>query len=101
MTPAGYEHGELMVTISSVIRSHVRSRGLGRVLGGDPGVILGRDPDRLRAPNVCFVSAGRLPEGRAPKGFSDVVPDFVVEIVSPGDSATEVHNKIVEWLTAG
>src|SRR5712691_8143420 len=80
MAPANYDHGDVMHNIDNLLTPHVRAHRLGRILVGDPGVILGRDPDRVRAPAVAFFVRGRLPRGRLPATFGDVVPDLVVEI---------------------
>jgi Uma2 family endonuclease len=34
-------------------------------------------------------------------GFPELAPDFVVEVVSPGDRAGEIQQKAEEWLRAG
>ncbi|MHB8574000.1 MAG: Uma2 family endonuclease [Dehalococcoidia bacterium] len=101
MAPANYGHGEVMHNIDYLLTAHVRPRRLGRILVGDPGVILGHDPDRVRAPDVAFFARGRFPDGRLPATFSDVVPDLVVEIISPGDRAAAMQQKTEEWLRAG
>lgn len=49
-----------------VLYGYVAERKLGRILSGDPGFILRRNPDRVRAPDVCFYDRGRLPDGRLP-----------------------------------
>lgn len=36
-----------------------------------------------------------------PRSFRAVLPDLVVAIVSPGDSAAEVEQKVQEWLAGG
>src|SRR5207253_529773 len=77
------------------------SNKLGLFLVGDPGVVLGRDPDRVRAPDACFIAAERALEARRPTGFLQSIPDFVVEVVSPGDTAAEIQEKVEEWLRAG
>lgn len=101
VTPPGWEHGERTLGVGSLIRSFVRGRGLGRVSVGDPGIVLRRGPDVVRAPDVAFISAERLPLDRPITGYSDIVPDFVVEVVSPGDRAGEVEQKVAQWLEAG
>ena len=60
-----------------------------------------RNPDRVRAPDLCFYAAGRFTEGRPPATYIELIPDFVVEVVSPSDRAADVQQKIEEWLTAG
>ena len=67
----------------------------------DPGVIVRRNPDAVRAPDVAFIRADRVPPNGMPKAFSEIVPDLIVEVVSPGDSAAEVQSKVREWIEAG
>ena len=55
----------------------------------------------LAAPDVAFVSKDRLPPGDVESGFLEMAPDLVVEVVSPGDSASYVHEKAAMWLMAG
>jgi len=101
MAPTGGEHNDVGGNIYWALSGFVRSRGLGRVLVGDTGVILRRHPDRVRAPDVCFIARERLPDGRVPEGYLEIVPDLIVEVISPGDRPAEVAAKIAEWLAAG
>lgn len=100
MCPAGFEATTIAGTIAWLVSSHARPLDLGYVLT-DPGVILRRNPDAVRAPDVAFIRAGRIPPEGMPKAFSDIVPDLIVEVVSPGDTAAEVQAKVREWLEAG
>src|SRR5262249_270424 len=44
----------------------------------------------------------RVPAAHArAEGHCTVVPDLVVEVVSPNDLADEVNAKLIEWLDAG
>lgn len=102
MAPAGGEHG------------YVGTRALRRVttfldqhpdLGGDiftceTGYRLSRDPDTVRAPDWAYVSAAQLPRARV-RGYPEMAPDLVVEVVSPNDTASEIQTKVDEWLQAG
>ncbi len=101
MAPAGLRHGEVTATIALLIGRHVRRNDLGSVFVADPGFFLQRDPDTVRAPDVAFIAKKRLsPEG-APAGFSDTIPDLVVEVVSPNDRAGQVQEKIEQWIEHG
>jgi Uma2 family endonuclease len=63
---------------------------------------LGEDPNRLRRPDVAFVSAQRYPLDRPLEGTAwRVVPNLVVEIVSPTDRFSDVQIKVKEYLAAG
>lgn len=54
-------------------------------------------------PDVAYVSYLRWPKGRLyPQGDPwPVVPDFVIEVVSPTDIAKAVQAKVKEYLDAG
>lgn len=97
----GGEHNSVMGNIYYGLRNYAQPRGLGRVLSGDTGIILRRAPDTVRGPDVCFISRERLPAGPLTAGYLDVVPDLVVEVVSPGDRAGKVDEKVQAWLRAG
>jgi Uma2 family endonuclease len=101
MAPAGWGHNALITEIATRLHEHCRRTGAGRVLSGDAGVLLRRNPDRVRAPDVCFIAGHRLPDGRLPRGYSEIVPDLIVEIVAPNDRAAAIQAKTQEWLTAG
>ena len=73
---------------------------LGEIYVGDVGFILRRNPDTVRAPDLAFIRKERLP-ALEEEGFSTVVPDLAVEILSPSDRWTEVEAKIAEYFTAG
>ena len=101
MAPAGLRHGEIAATIALLIGNHVRENDHGSVFVADPGFFLKRDPDTVRAPDVAFIVKNSLsPEG-APAGFSDTIPDLVVEVVSPSDRANQVQEKIEQWIGHG
>lgn len=69
-------------------------------VGAESGFITARDPDTIRAPDVSYVRAERIPED-VPEGFWELAPDLAVEVVSPGDTAVEVREKVREYLAAG
>ena len=100
MAPAGARHGRIANTISFIITAYTRQRDLGAVFAAETGFIIRRNPDTVRAPDVAFVSNERL-QGEVPAGYMGIVPDFVVEVVSPNDSASAVQAKVEDWMRAG
>lgn len=98
---AGLKHGEIAMTLGAILLAYVRPRRLGRVFGSDAGVLLERNPDTVREPDVAYVSAERLPLDIAISGYCPVVPDLVVEIVSPSDGAAAADDKAAMWLRYG
>jgi Uma2 family endonuclease len=87
------------------------ARALGRVtdekrlgeIGGTSGG-LQIFPDRPRKvvfPDVYFISRERLGGPLPETGWLKVAPEFVVEVISPGDNANDVDEKVEEYLQAG
>ena len=95
--PTGREHGELVVNVGFLLGTFVRPRRLGVLFGSDSGIWLERDPDTVREPDIGFISAARAPSGVRVKGYSEEVPDLVVEVVSPSDSAREANERALMW----
>src|SRR3712207_3978426 len=59
MPPACPEHGELAMSLASVLANHVRSHRLGKMYAAETGFVISRDPDTVRAPDAAFVTAER------------------------------------------
>jgi Uma2 family endonuclease len=55
---------------------------------------------RFRAPDVAFVAAPRS-ERIPSRGYAELAPDIVAEVLSPDDAAAEVLAKVADWLAAG
>ena len=101
MTPAGWRHGTVAGHLHVLLGAHVSQQNLGRVLGAEPGFLLARDPDTVRAPDIAFLHKDRF-EGEPPaEAFWPGAPDLAVEVVSPGDTTGEVDEKVRSWLDVG
>jgi Uma2 family endonuclease len=101
MAPSGFEHGAIIINLSSVLASFVRQNKLGIVLGAETGYTLERGPDTVRGADVSFVSAARIPAGPLTKKFWEGAPDLAVEVISPDDRARDIEEKVEEYLRAG
>ena len=99
--PAGFKHGWIVMRLGALLMNFISPRALGTLVGSDSGVWLERDPDTVREPDLAFTSAERLPINADVDGYSEVVPDLVVEIVSPSDRPGEVADKVAMWLGYG
>jgi Uma2 family endonuclease len=100
IAPAGGEHGRIGARLLIRIGVFVEVQRLGEVFTAETGFWLERNPDTVRAPDVAFVRADRMPDARVP-GFVPLAPDLVAEVVSPNDRAVEVAGKALSWLDAG
>jgi Uma2 family endonuclease len=58
-------------------------------------------PHHGRRPDVTFVWRDRLPDRKIPVGDLTIVPDLMVEVLSPGNTAYEVDDKLTEYLAVG
>jgi Uma2 family endonuclease len=60
------------------------------------------DDARVRRADTAYFAADRMTAALATtEGHCTVVPDLVVEVVSPHDTAGDVYVKVEEWLAAG
>ena len=97
--PPGWDHGDVLLALGGELRRFVMAHKLGRVSGGDPGHILARDPDTMVGPDIAFIRSDRLPADR--RGWLDLAPDLAVEVISPGDSFSDVMDKADRFLAVG
>jgi Uma2 family endonuclease len=98
--PAGFRHGVVVMELATIIASHVKTHSLGLVVAAETGFKLASNPDTVRAPDVAFIRADRVPRP-LPKGFPSFPPDLAVEVLSPDDRPADVLEKVSDWLRAG
>ena len=99
MPPPQARHGILCSRIDRRLGIYVEENNLGWTTSNDTGVILERDPDTVRGPDVAFWSIARQPE--LPAGYFEIPPDIAVEVLSPTDRRRDVREKIREYITLG
>lgn len=99
LTPAGEKHGTIEITLGGELRAFVRQRNLGRVIGGEVGIYIRRKPDTIRGADVAFVSFER--RAKPARGFLDVAPELVVEIMSPSDRWQDIRSKLDDYFSIG
>jgi Uma2 family endonuclease len=100
MPPTGHPHGTVETNVAAELRAFVKARNLGKVMSGEVGIITRRDPDTVRGADVAYISQARLAKAKA-KGYLDVPPELVVEVVSPSDRWTDINEKVDEYLARG
>ena len=100
MSPTGERHGFLASKLISLLYQCSQNTEAGWVVGGEVGIYIRRDPDRIRAADIAFWSKRRRPDGPS-TGFSEVAPDLIVEILSPTDRWPEINEKIADYFSVG
>jgi Uma2 family endonuclease len=91
-----YLAGELACHLGNYVHRH----DLGYLYGADALVEL--MPRLVRGPDVCFTSWEKRPERTVPgKPIADLIPDLVVEVLSPKNTRGEIARKLKEYFFAG
>ena len=84
--------------VYDAIKHHARQHDLGLVLGDNVGYVLRRDPDHVRVPDVSFIAWNRAPRESELDRFIEGAPTLAVEIVSPNDRASDIHDQVQDFL---
>ncbi len=105
MSPTGWEHGDITALLVTFVNVFVMENKLGRVTTGEAGFILYNNPDPdgkdiVRVPDVGFIAAAHVPK-KLSKKFIPFAPDLAIEVISPSESASEIHEKVAEYLQYG
>ncbi len=103
VTPVGLNHGRIAGRVYKRLDAHVVHTRTPGCVYLEAGFVLGlrRDPERLRGPDVSFVSQAKLDQaGGEPKGFFHGAPDLAVEIES-AERPTALQQRIQDYLDAG
>lgn len=101
MTSRGGVHGKVCSNVSYELEGWARKSGEYEVVGNDPGVQTGSDPDSVRGPELLVIKTERLPGGRIPVGHFTVPPEVAIEVMSPSDRWSKVVSKAGDFLEAG
>jgi Uma2 family endonuclease len=98
MSPSFLPEARVVRTILLLLGSFVIQRRLGEVFGPDLGYEL--TPHRVRAPDISFVNAEKLAAYGNPQEFAMLVPDLVVEVISPEVKYGYLQRKIRDYFEA-
>lgn len=105
VTLVSFMHGCIAAELAIRIGTHVRAQGVDGQVCVEGGYVLRlpQDPERLRGPDVSYVSGANLrASGGAPAhGFARFVPDLVVEVDSPGRHPRVERERIRNYIDAG
>ena len=93
-------HGVVCMNTGSQLHAYTRTRRMGYVTCNDSGVILERDPDTVRGPDVALYEDAQKWSELHPK-YGEVPPRLAVEVLSPNDKQGQVMKKIEDYLNNG
>jgi len=101
MSPTGFLHGSSESNHAEKLIAFVKKHQLGKVVVGEVGIYIRRNPDTVRAADVAYISKARYAQQDKAKGYLTVAPELVVEILSPDDRWSEVTQKMREYFSIG
>jgi Uma2 family endonuclease len=95
----GAKCGKVAVRVCQLLQNHADAHEGGTAFSSDCGYqIFPYLPKLVRYPDVSFVCKGRLPGDEPPDGHMKIVPDLVVEIVSPNDLAEDIETRVMDYF---
>jgi Uma2 family endonuclease len=100
LPPPSKRHGAVCGNVNYVLGAYVRHQRKGYVTCNDSGVILERDPDTVRGPDVALYENATKFEDIHPQ-YGEVPPRLAVEVLSPNDRVGRVMRKITDYLRSG
>lgn len=95
--PMGCWEGLIAINLATILATHVNKHDLGAVFGADSTMRM--KSGRVRLPDVAFVSKARLP--KTPDPIPSLGPDLAVEVLSEGNTASEMEQKLQEYFQSG
>jgi Uma2 family endonuclease len=100
LPPPRKPHGFVCSNVARLVGNYTFERGEFYGTSNDSGVILERDPDTVRGPDVALYNDARTFDELHPK-YGEVPPLLAVEVLSPDDKTMKVLQKITDYLRAG
>ncbi len=102
MPPPSFMHMVVTGNIGWLMATFNRQNNLGFVDGPEAAAYIERGPDTVRAADYALIARDRIPDPPPRRGYVfGLIPDLVVEVVSPGNSVAEAQRRARMWLDAG
>lgn len=94
--PTARGHGGVVANLMYALKQWAEPETKGYV-STEEGVIIGRSPDRVRGPDVLYLSAEKAKAHQnTDDSFWEVQPNLVAEVISNNETADEVQLKLRE-----
>src|SRR5439155_2699643 len=96
----GEKHAFVCCNVGAILGNYTFQRRKGYACSNNTGVMLERDPDTVRGPDVVLYDQVRRYDELNP-GYSDRPPTLAVEVLSPNDKWGKVTRRITQFLSRG
>lgn len=100
MPPAGKFHGFVCGNVARILGNYAAEHGRGYVCANDAGLIVERDPDTVRGPDVTFYEDSQTADDME-RQFAAEPPVLAVEVLSPNDRVNRPVLRISQMLALG
>lgn len=94
-------HGVICSRLNFKLSGFVEEHDFGETFGAETGFLVESNPDSVLGPDVAFVSHGRLAAAENFEKYFPFAPDLAVEVLSPGNTAREINEKVAMYFAAG
>jgi len=100
MSRPGKRHGLICANVVRILGNYVVQRKKGYVCSNDTGVVVEREPDTVRGPDVLlFEDAERIDQ--VDEKYGEKPPVLAAEVLSPNDTMGKVRRRVREQLRFG
>src|SRR4051794_23662459 len=93
-------HGRICARVVYFVEDFLVRRGFGYATSNDAGVVLQREPDIVRGPDVAVYEDATSWDELHPK-YGEVPPRLAIEVVSPNDKPGKLTEKVADYLACG
>jgi len=99
MGSSGALHGYVCSLLVAALASYVLPKKLGVIL--DSSTAFNMKNGNKRSPDISFFAKERLQGITELPAFLEGAPDLAIEVLSPGNTVEEIHDKLVEYFENG
>ncbi|MCI0683906.1 MAG: Uma2 family endonuclease [Gemmataceae bacterium] len=100
MSLPGELHGVVCGNIVGVLGNFVRKTKRGRVCSNGMGLIMKRDPDTVRGPDISLYLDNKKYQDLDRK-YPEALPALIVEVLSPNDRPGKTTKRLQRFLAKG
>jgi Uma2 family endonuclease len=100
MPSPGELHGVVCALIVRCLWEYVLRRSQGYVCANDSGLLVQRNPDTVRGPDVMLFTEARTMDQMSRK-FTPNLPQLIVEVLSPTDRHSQLQKRIEQYHRRG
>lgn len=95
----GFFESVLALRLANMLGEYLKANPIG-IIAGEAGFVE-LLPAQVRAADVCVVCWDRVPHDLAAEAIPAIVPDFVAEVLSKGNTPAEMRRKLQDYFSAG